>query len=60
MSTAMWTATIRTQHTRDGLHFALDLTDAEWAVLEPLLLSASMIDGCQLGGSKNLAVSRRT
>jgi putative transposase len=37
MSTAMWTATTRAQHMRDGLRFASDLTDAEWAVLEPLL-----------------------
>ena len=27
----------RAQHMRDGLRFASDLTDAEWAVLEPLL-----------------------
>ena len=33
----MWTATTRAQHMRDGLRFASDLTDAEWAVLEPLL-----------------------
>ena len=33
----MWTATTRAQHRRDGLRFASDLTDAEWAVLEPLL-----------------------
>ena len=33
----MWTATTRTQHRRDGLRFASDLTDAEWVVIEPLL-----------------------
>lgn len=33
----MWTATTRAQHMRDGLRFASDLTDAEWAVLGPLL-----------------------
>jgi len=33
----MWTETTRAQHKRDGLRFASDLTDAEWAVLEPLL-----------------------
>jgi transposase len=33
----MWTATTRAQHMRDGLRFASDVTDAEWAVLEPLL-----------------------
>ena len=37
MTRAMWTATTRAQHMRDGLRFASDLTDAEWAVLEPLL-----------------------
>ena len=33
----MWTATARAQHKRDGLRFPSDVTDAEWAVLEPLL-----------------------
>jgi transposase len=33
----MWTATTRAQHKREGLRFASDLTDAEWAVLAPLL-----------------------
>ncbi len=33
----MWTEATRAQHSRDGLRFASDLTDAEWAVLEPLL-----------------------
>jgi transposase len=33
----MWTPTTRAQHSREGLRFASDLTDAEWAVLEPLL-----------------------
>jgi len=33
----MWTATTRVQHRRDGLRFASDLTDAEWAVILPLL-----------------------
>ena len=37
MNTAMWTATTRAQHMRDGLRFASDPTDAEWAALEPLL-----------------------
>ncbi len=41
MSIAMWTATTRAQHLRDGLRFASDLTDAEWAVLEPLLPPAA-------------------
>ena len=33
----MWTATTRAQHKRDRLRFASDTTDAEWAVLAPLL-----------------------
>ena len=33
----MWTPTTRAQHTRDHPRHAGDLTDAEWAVLEPLL-----------------------
>jgi transposase len=33
----MWTVTTRAQHRRDGLRFPSDLTDAEWAVLAPLL-----------------------
>jgi len=33
----MWTATTRAQHRREGLRFPSDLTDAEWAVLAPLL-----------------------
>jgi transposase len=37
MNRPMWTATTRAQHMRDGLRFASDVTDAEWAVLDPLL-----------------------
>jgi transposase len=37
MHSPMWTATTRAQHSRDDLRFASDLTEAEWAVLEPLL-----------------------
>jgi hypothetical protein len=37
MNTLMWTATTRAQHRRDGLRLASDLTDAEWAVIKPLL-----------------------
>lgn len=48
----MWTATTRAQHNRDDLRFASDLgvprseiawTDAEWAVLEPLLPQPSPV-----------------
>jgi transposase len=37
MNSLMWTATTRAQHMRDGLRFTSDLTDTEWALLEPLL-----------------------
>ena len=33
MTKAMWTATTRTQHVREGLRFVSDVTDNEWAVL---------------------------
>jgi len=37
MDSLMWTPTTRTEHRRDGLRFASDVTDAEWAVLERFL-----------------------
>lgn len=39
----MWTATTRAQHKREGLRFPSDLTDAEWAVLAPLLPQPSPV-----------------
>ncbi|QYE33572.1 IS5 family transposase (plasmid) [Polymorphobacter sp. PAMC 29334] len=39
----MWTATTRAQHARKGPGLPSDLTDAEWAVLEPLLPAASTV-----------------
>ena len=33
----MWTATTRAQYARMGLALPSDLTDAEWALLEPFL-----------------------
>ena len=32
-----WTETTRRQYRRDGLRFASDVNDAEWALLEPLM-----------------------
>ena len=32
-----WTETTRAQHRRDGLRYASDMTDAEWAIIGPLL-----------------------
>ena len=31
----MWTPTTRRQHSRAGLRYETDLTDAEWALIEP-------------------------
>jgi transposase len=33
----MWTPTTRRHYSREGLRYETDLTDAEWAVIEPLL-----------------------
>jgi putative transposase len=33
----MWTPTTRAQHSRAGLRYGSDVTDAEWSVLEPML-----------------------
>ncbi|PZP40029.1 MAG: hypothetical protein DI601_24525 [Azospirillum brasilense] len=39
----MWTAITRAERRREGLLFPGDLTDAEWAVVEPLLPSPSRV-----------------
>jgi transposase len=33
----MWTSITRQQHSREGLRYQTDLTDAEWALIEPLM-----------------------
>jgi transposase len=33
----MWTETTREQYRRDGLRYASDMTDAEWAMVEPFM-----------------------
>jgi hypothetical protein len=33
----MWTPVTRRQYSRDELRYEKDLTDAEWALIEPLL-----------------------
>ncbi len=43
MNSLMWTATTGAQDKRGGLRVASDLTDAEWAVIEPLLPTPSPI-----------------
>ena len=37
----MWTPTTRRQHSRAGLRYGSDLTDAEWAILAPFLPAAA-------------------
>ena len=38
-----WTKITRRKYRRDGLRYASDLTDAEWALIEPLLLPTSRL-----------------
>src|SRR5215217_7663691 len=33
----MWTPSTRRQHSREGLRYETDLTDSEWALIEPLM-----------------------
>ena len=33
----MWTPATRRQHSRDHLRYETDLSDAEWALIEPLM-----------------------
>ena len=35
----MWTPATRRQHSRKGLRYETDLTDAEWALIEPFMPS---------------------
>ena len=37
MDSLMWTPTTRAQHSRAGLRYGSDLTDAKWAILAPFL-----------------------
>jgi transposase len=39
----MWTETTRRQYRRDDLRYASDMTDAEWALIEPLLPAAKRL-----------------
>jgi putative transposase len=38
--TMVWTEATRQQYRRDGLRYASNLTDAEWAVIEPFMPAA--------------------
>ena len=37
LGTLMWTPITRRQHSRNRLRYETDLTDAEWALIEPLM-----------------------
>lgn len=39
----MWTETTRAQYRRDGLRYASDMTDAEWALIEPHMPAAKAL-----------------
>ncbi len=40
--TSMWTPTTRRQHSRSGLRYGSDTTDAEWRLIEPFLPAEPM------------------
>jgi hypothetical protein len=40
----MWTPTTRVQHSRSGLRYGSDVTDAEWLLLSPFLPVPSRCD----------------
>lgn len=40
--TMPWTETTRPHYARSGLHYATDLTDAEWGLIEPRVLPAKL------------------
>ncbi len=52
----MWTPATRRQHSRAGLRYASDLTDAEWAVLAPLLPPAGIVT-LEVSGRNDMARS---
>jgi transposase len=41
--TMTWTETTRRQYRRDGLRYASNLTDAEWALIAPLMPSPASV-----------------
>ena len=53
----MWTEITRTQHRRDDLRHASDMTDAEWALVEPHMPGAGKSFG--LSALRHGLVSRR-
>ena len=41
----MWTEITRRQYRRDGLRYASDMTDGEWALIEPFMPSRRRLGG---------------
>ena len=52
----MWTPATREQHSRSDLRYSTDLTDAEWAVLEPLLPSANPLGRPRLWSLRDIVI----
>jgi transposase len=49
----MWTETTRRQYRREDLRYASDVTDAEWALIEPHLPAS-----CTKTASRRLVLTR--
>ena len=47
-----WTEITRRKYRREGLRYASDFTDAEWALIDPLLPPASAL-GVLLAAARN-------
>src|ERR1700722_15931206 len=61
MDRLMWTATTRTQHRCEGLRFASDVTDAEWALIESASRCVSVcwvVERCFAWLGRNVASPR--
>ncbi len=52
----MWTPATRRQHSREGLRYETDLTDAEWAVIEPLMPDTHSISLTRTAAPKRCAI----
>ena len=54
----MWTPTTRTQHSRTGLRYGSDVTDAEWLLLSPFLPAPGDVPwNVEIGGAALPALS---
>src|ERR1700730_7907377 len=50
----MWTEITRTQHRRDDLRYASDMTDAEWALVEPHMPAEKALGGPRIVPLRNV------